>query len=50
MHQLVEPPINEVAIKSFESLQHAMVISVMAICSMMFVGFGALITLFATHF
>jgi hypothetical protein len=31
-------------------LQHAMVIAVVAICTMMFAGFGALITLFATHF
>jgi hypothetical protein len=33
-----------------ERLQHAMVITVVAICTMMFAGFGALITLFATHF
>lgn len=31
-------------------LQHAMIIAVVAICAMMFAGFGALITLFATHF
>lgn len=31
-------------------LQHAMIIAVVAICTMMFAGFGALITLFATHF
>jgi hypothetical protein len=31
-------------------LQHAMTIAVVAICTMMFAGFGALITLFATHF
>jgi hypothetical protein len=35
---------------SVESLQHAMIIAVVAICTMMFAGFGALITLFATHF
>ena len=33
-----------------EQLQHAMVIAVVAICTMMFAGFGALITLFANHF
>jgi hypothetical protein len=33
-----------------ESLQHAMVIAVVAICTMMFAGFGAILTLFATHF
>jgi hypothetical protein len=33
-----------------DRLQHAMVVSVVAICTMMFAGFGALITLFATHF
>jgi hypothetical protein len=31
-------------------LRHAMIIAVVAICTMMFAGFGALITLFATHF
>jgi hypothetical protein len=31
-------------------LQHTMIIAVVAICTMMFAGFGALITLFATHF
>jgi hypothetical protein len=31
-------------------LQHAMIIAVVAMCTMMFAGFGALITLFATHF
>ena len=35
---------------SVESLQHAMIIAVVAICTMLFAGFGALITLFATHF
>jgi hypothetical protein len=35
---------------SIEQLQHAMVIAVVAICTMMFAGFGALITLFAIHF
>jgi hypothetical protein len=35
---------------SVEGLQHAMTIAVVAICTMMFAGFGALITLFATHF
>jgi hypothetical protein len=33
-----------------DGLQHAMVIAVVAMCTMMFAGFGALITLFATHF
>ncbi len=33
-----------------DRLQHAMVVSVVAICTMMFAGFGALITLFAIHF
>jgi hypothetical protein len=33
-----------------ERLQQAMTIAVVAICTMMFAGFGALITLFATHF
>jgi hypothetical protein len=32
------------------ALQHAMIICVIAMCTMMFAGFGALITLFATHF
>jgi hypothetical protein len=31
-------------------LEQAMIIAVVAICTMMFAGFGALITLFATHF
>jgi hypothetical protein len=31
-------------------LRHAMIIAVIAVCTMMFAGFGALITLFATHF
>ena len=35
---------------SVENLQRAMIIAVAAICTMMFAGFGALITLFATHF
>jgi hypothetical protein len=33
-----------------DKLQHAMIVAVVAMCSMMFAGFGALITLFATHF
>ena len=33
-----------------DSLQHAMVIVAVAMCTMMFAGFGTLITLFATHF
>jgi hypothetical protein len=33
-----------------ENLRHAMIIAVIAVCTMMFAGFGALITLFATHF
>ena len=33
-----------------DSLQQAMIIAVVAMCTMMFAGFGALITLFATHF
>jgi hypothetical protein len=33
-----------------ERLQHTMVIAVVAICTMMFAGFGAILTLFATHF
>jgi hypothetical protein len=32
------------------ALQHAMIICVVAMCTMMFAGFGALITLLATHF
>jgi len=32
------------------SLEHAMILCVVALCTMMFAGFGALITLFATHF
>ena len=35
---------------SVENLRHSMVIAVIAMCTMMFAGFGALITLFATHF
>jgi hypothetical protein len=31
-------------------MQQAMIIAVVAICTMMFAGFGAIITLFATHF
>jgi hypothetical protein len=31
-------------------LQQAMLIALIALCTMMFAGFGALITLFATHF
>ena len=31
-------------------LQQTMVIALIALCSMMFAGFGALITLFALHF
>jgi hypothetical protein len=33
-----------------DALQHAMTIAVVAICTMMFAGFGALITLFAINF
>jgi hypothetical protein len=33
-----------------DGLQGTMVIALIALCSMMFAGFGALITLFATHF
>jgi hypothetical protein len=33
-----------------DRLQQTMVISAVAMCTMMFAGFGALITLFATHF
>ena len=33
-----------------ERLQHAMVTAVVAICTMMFAGFGALLTLYAMHF
>jgi hypothetical protein len=33
-----------------DSLQHSMVIGFIATCTMMFAGFGAMITLFATHF
>ena len=33
-----------------DRLQHTLVIAVVAMCAMMFAGFGALITLFATHF
>jgi len=33
-----------------DRLRHAMVVSVVAMCTMMFAGFGALITLFAIHF
>jgi hypothetical protein len=35
---------------SVERLQHAMIVAVVAICTTMFAGFGALITLFATRF
>ena len=35
---------------SVESLRHAMILAVIAVCTTMFAGFGALITLFATHF
>ena len=31
-------------------LQQTMVVALIALCTMMFAGFGALITLFATHF
>jgi hypothetical protein len=31
-------------------LQQTMVIALIGLCTMMFAGFGALITLFATHF
>jgi hypothetical protein len=33
-----------------DRLQHSMVIGLVAMCTMMFAGFGALITLFATNF
>ncbi len=33
-----------------DNLQHAMIIAVVAMCTMMFAGFGALITLLAIHF
>jgi hypothetical protein len=33
-----------------DNLQQAMIIAVVAMCTMMFAGFGALITLFAMHF
>jgi hypothetical protein len=33
-----------------DKLQQAMIIAVVAMCTMMFAGFGVLITLFATHF
>jgi hypothetical protein len=33
-----------------DSLQRAMTVAVVAICTMMFAGFAALITLFAMHF
>jgi hypothetical protein len=33
-----------------DALQQAMTIAVVAICTMMFAGFGALITLFAINF
>jgi hypothetical protein len=33
-----------------DGLQQTMVTALIALCSMMFAGFGALITLFATHF
>ena len=33
-----------------DRLQQGMIIAVVAMCTMMFAGFGALITLFATHF
>jgi hypothetical protein len=33
-----------------DGLQQAMIVAVVAICTMMFAGFGALITLFALHF
>jgi hypothetical protein len=35
---------------TLEGMQHAMTVAVVAICTMMLAGFGALITLFATHF
>jgi hypothetical protein len=34
----------------FNGLQQTMLIALIALCAMMFAGFGALITLFATHF
>jgi hypothetical protein len=33
-----------------DRLQHAMIVSVVAMCTMMFAGFGAILTLFATYF
>lgn len=33
-----------------ERLQHSMIIAVIAICSMMFAGFSAMVVLYATHF
>lgn len=36
--------------QSLDRLQHAMVIAVVAMCTVMFAGFGSLITLFAIHF
>jgi hypothetical protein len=33
-----------------DNLQQAMTIAVVAMCTMMFAGFGALITLFTMHF
>jgi hypothetical protein len=34
----------------FDGLQRSMVTALVAVCTMMFAGFGALITLFAMHF
>jgi hypothetical protein len=36
--------------QSVDRLQHAMIIAVVAMCTMMFAGFGAILTVFATHF
>jgi hypothetical protein len=33
-----------------DRMQQAMIVAVVAMCTMMFAGFGALITLFAIHF
>lgn len=33
-----------------ERLQQSMIVAVIAICSMMFAGFSAMVVLYATHF
>jgi hypothetical protein len=35
---------------SVDDLRHAFVLAVIGVCTMMFAGFGAAITLIATHF